>query len=247
MGKWIELSLIIYLIFNILIECYMMLYTRFKRERDKKKILNKSIISNEQMQNNKQNNIKQNVYSTYRMFEQFSYGLMRYRLILIGRIPSYRIRYLFYRYIYCMDITPRTKIAGGCEFRSPWNIHADNCTIGVGCILDARAGIVLGQNVVLGGGVHIWTEEHSTDDPYFRVLNHNAKQVVIKERAWICSDSTILPGCIINEGVVVASRSCVTKDCEAFGVYAGIPAKKIKQRNNQLEYELNKRPGWWFY
>ncbi len=100
---------------------------------------------------------------------------------------------------------------------------------------------------MLGSFVHIWTNEHSVDDPYFRVLAENKRPVIIEDRVWICSDSTILPGCTIHEGAVVASRACVTKDCEAYGVYGGIPARKIKERNHELKYELGGKPTWHFY
>ena len=36
----------------------------------------------------------------------------------------------------------------------------------------------------------------------------------------------------------------VTKDCEAYGIYAGIPAKKIGVRNNNLQYEFDGRHDW---
>ena len=146
-----------------------------------------------------------------------------------------------------MKITKRTVIYGGCEIRSPWNIKADNCVISTYCILDGRRGITIGDNVVFGGGVHIWTEEHDVNDPLFAVNFDNAQPVVIENHAWICSDSTILPGIHIGEGAVVATRAVVTKNCEAFGIYGGVPAKKIGTRTNKLEYQLNGKPTWHFY
>lgn len=247
---WLEIVVLVLLALNILTDVYVSIYTRFEAQKELKKKRNQlnqnSNKSNNSTKMNK-SNLPKVIYTSYRMFEQFSYGLMRYRIIMVGKIPSYRIRNFLYRYVYKMNITSKTKIAGGCEFRSPWNLKADNCIIGLGCILDARSGITIGNNTVLGGGVHIWTEEHSVDDPYFRVLDDNAKPVIIKDYVWLGSDSTILPGCVINEGAIVASRACVTKDCEDYGIYAGIPAKKIRIRNKNLVYKLKKRPGWWLY
>ncbi|MFT6300750.1 MAG: acetyltransferase-like isoleucine patch superfamily enzyme [Saprospiraceae bacterium] len=34
----------------------------------------------------------------------------------------------------------------------------------------------------------------------------------------------------MGEGAIVAAGSVVTKDVPAFNIYAGVPAKKIKQR-----------------
>lgn len=55
---------------------------------------------------------------------------------------------------------------------------------------------------------------------------------------------TILPGVTVNDGCVVASGAVVTKDCEAYGIYAGIPAKKIGVRNSNLQYEFDGSHDW---
>jgi len=177
----------------------------------------------------------------------YMYGYVRYITILVGRIPSHRLRNLLMRYVFCMKATSNTVIYGGCEFRSPWNIRADRCTISTYCILDGRAGIEFGQDVVLGSGVHIWTEEHDVNDPYFRVMEKNRQPVSVGNHAWICSDSTILPGVTVGEGAVIASRAVLTKDAEAFGIYAGVAAHKIAVRNSDLKYTLNGKPTWHFF
>lgn len=50
----------------------------------------------------------------------------------------------------------------------------------------------------------------------------------------IGSGSVVLPGVTLYEGVAVGSLSLVTKDCDAFGVYIGAPAKRIKNRKRDL-------------
>ncbi len=181
------------------------------------------------------------------LMDNYIYGLMRYSLLVVGKLPSGHLRNWLYRFVFNTKITKRTVISGGSEIRSPWNFHADNCRISNNCILDCRNEIFIGQNVVLGGGVHIWTEEHSVNDPNFAVLPENRGAVVIDNRAWICSDSTILPGVHVGEGAVLASRACATKDLDPYGIYAGIPARKIGERNHDLTYNLNGKAHWHFY
>lgn len=48
------------------------------------------------------------------------------------------------------------------------------------------------------------------------------------------SGSVILPGVTIHEGAAIAALTLVTHDCQAFGVYAGFPAKRIKGRRRDL-------------
>ncbi len=236
---------IIYCVLICLFAAVLLLaaYCRFERARAQKVLDHyKQANSPENAETKKRS--RQLLSIAYRL----AYGFTRYAVIQVGKIPSFFIRNLCYRFIFCMDITKNTVINGGCEFRSPWNIHADRCIISNHCILDGRSEIYIGQNVVFGVCVHIWTMEHSINDPYFRVLAENAKPVTIGERCWICSDVTILPGCKIEEGIVVAARACVTQNCdEPFGVYGGIPARKIGERTKELKYTTDSKPCWMFY
>lgn len=183
----------------------------------------------------------------YQIVNRYVYGWVRYNIILAGHIPSYTIRKLFYKFVFRMNICWKTVIFGGCEFRSPWNIKIGNSVIGANCILDGRTGIEIGDNVVLGNGVHIWTQQHDVNDPYFRANPWNKKKVVIHDRSWIASDSTILPGITIGEGAVVASRAYVNHDCDSFTIYGGVPAIKIGERTHDLKYILSGKPTWHFY
>lgn len=46
--------------------------------------------------------------------------------------------------------------------------------------------------------------------------------------------SVILPGVTLEEGAAVGALSLVKRDCKAFGIYAGNPARRIKERNRDL-------------
>lgn len=87
--------------------------------------------------------------------------------------------------------------------------------------------------------VQIWTLEHDVVSPRHGLKNGG---VVIKENVWIASRATILPGVTIGEGAVVAAGAVVTKDVEPYAIVGGVPAKKIGERNKNLEYALNYRP-----
>jgi len=56
----------------------------------------------------------------------------------------------------------------------------------------------------------------------------------------IGANSVVLPGVTIGEGVAVGSLSLIKDDCEAFGIYAGNPAKYVKPRKQDL-LELEKQ------
>lgn len=139
------------------------------------------------------------------------------------------------------------QIYGGFEIRSPWNIHiADGAIVGDESKLDGRNGIFIGKNVNLSTGVWIWTEQHDINDPHF-YSNETGGAVIVQDRVWISSRVTVLPKTKIYEGAVVAAGAVVTKNCEAYTIYGGIPAKKIGERSKKLFYEFTGRHEvfWW--
>lgn len=176
----------------------------------------------------------------------YLYGLARYNAIVIGKFPSHRIRKLFYKYVFCMNLDKQTVIYGGCEIRSPWNITIGKSTIGVACILDGRYGIEIRDSVCLGGGVHIWTAQHDVQDPNFSTVG-KCEKVILEEYVWLASNSTILPGIIAHEGSVLASGGIATKDMETYTIYGGIPAEKIGIRNLDLHYKCGNVVGYWHF
>lgn len=58
--------------------------------------------------------------------------------------------------------------------------------------------------------------------------------VILKKHAIIGSGSVVLPGVKIGLGCSVGAMSLVTKDLDDWGIYVGIPVKRIKERNKNL-------------
>lgn len=58
--------------------------------------------------------------------------------------------------------------------------------------------------------------------------------VFLGKHVIVGSGSVILPGVTLEEGVAIGALSLVHKRCEAFGIYAGNPARRIKERKRGL-------------
>ena len=71
------------------------------------------------------------------------------------------------------------------------------------------------------------------------------KKTVIRNDVWI-GDNVIIPGGVtVGDGVIIGAGAIVTKDLEDYGIYVGIPAKKIGTRamkNRLIELGLVE---WW--
>jgi acetyltransferase-like isoleucine patch superfamily enzyme len=109
----------------------------------------------------------------------------------------------------------------------------DNCTIGLENVIQATGGVEMGDNVLLGPGVKIWSVNHifaRTDLPIVE-QGYEHKKVVIGNGVWIGAQSFIMPGAKIGDGVVVSAGSVVGgKDIEPYAIVAGNPARKIGSR-----------------
>ena len=118
----------------------------------------------------------------------------------------------------------------------------NGCVINTGVVLDGRgAALILGDYVDVSPDVRIWTLDH---DPNSNDHAARARPVTVGDYAWLSSGSTILPGVNLGKGCVVASGAIVTRDVAPWTIVAGIPARPIGERRQDLLPRRIYRP--WF-
>ena len=96
------------------------------------------------------------------------------------------------------------------------------------CIILDAAKVSIGDDVLLGPGVQIYTVTHPLDAAQRKTGLEKGVAVTIGNSVWVGGGAIILPGVSIGEGAVVAAGAVVTKDVPAYVVVAGNPAKVIK-------------------
>jgi acetyltransferase-like isoleucine patch superfamily enzyme len=64
------------------------------------------------------------------------------------------------------------------------------------------------------------------------------KPPIIEDNVWIGANCIIMKGITIGEGSVIGAGSIVTKDIPPYSIAVGVPAKVIK--NRQEEFDLDK-------
>lgn len=101
------------------------------------------------------------------------------------------------------------------------NIFINSCA----CFQD-QGGIFIASGCFIGHRVTIATINHGL--PVQERHIHHLKPVRLEENVWLGSDVTILPGVSIGKGAVVGAGSVVIRDVPAMTVYAGNPARKIR-------------------
>lgn len=167
-------------------------------------------------------------------------SFVSYYLFRVSYTFSHHIRNFVYRHVCGMKLSDKAVIYYGVEIRDPFKIQiGKGSIIGDNSILDGRNGIIVGENVCFASNVRIWTEQHDHRDPWFRCETQEHGPVVIDDRAWIGSHTIILHSVHIGEGAVVAAGAVVTHDVPPYTIVAGIPAKKVGERNKDLRYNFS--------
>ena len=119
-------------------------------------------------------------------------------------------------------------------------IIGEKAIIGSGANIRAAGGkISIGRNSMLAQQVSLIASNHviSSAKPYRDLPWDESKVgISIEENVWIGAGVTVLPGCKIGKNSVVGAGSVVTKNIPANEIWAGIPAKKIKNVTNSSEY-----------
>lgn len=96
------------------------------------------------------------------------------------------------------------------------------------CIFLDAAPIRIGDGVMLGPRVSIYTSGHPIDKDLRNALYEFAKPVTIGDDVWIGGGTIINPGVTIGSNVVIGSGSVVVKDIPSNVVAAGNPCVVIK-------------------
>ncbi len=137
----------------------------------------------------------------------------------------------YYRHKYKLKNVHKTTYFGGPSSISS-DIIADKYSyIGPGCQI--YPGVSIGAYTMLANNVTILGGDHRYDivgKPIIFSKRADKKKTNIGKDCWIGAHSIIMCGVNIGDGSIVAAGSIVTKDIEPYGIYGGVPAKKIKDR-----------------
>lgn len=102
-----------------------------------------------------------------------------------------------------------------------------------GTTIVSKKKISIGNNTMIGANTIIADHDaHVIWPPSERWTQKGAEsEIIIGDDVWIGMNCIILKGVIIGNGSVIAAGSVVTRDADSNSLYAGNPAKKIKQLN----------------
>lgn len=141
-------------------------------------------------------------------------------------------------------IGDNVRIDGYCTLVAAGNgsIHLGSYIhIGGYCALLAGEGIVMEDFSGLSWGVQLYTKSDDFSGRYMtnptvpvEFTNVKGGRVTLGRHCIVGANSVVLPKANLGDGVAVGAQSMVTKSLEPWGIYSGIPAKRIKERSRNL-------------
>lgn len=88
--------------------------------------------------------------------------------------------------------------------------------------------IRIGDRTWIAMNVTFTTSTHDIGSARCRAGSPKRKPIVVGSGCWIGASATILPGVTIGDGCIIAAGAVVIENCEPHGMYAGVPARRIR-------------------
>lgn len=124
--------------------------------------------------------------------------------------------------------------AGGIDIGNYIHIAVFSSLIGAGnisladfCNISSRVAIYSSNDDYSGASM-----TNPTVPQEFTNVQH--ADVKIGRHVIVGAGSIVLPGVTLDDGVAVGALSLVKEDCKSFGIYTGVPAKRIGERKREL-------------
>lgn len=121
----------------------------------------------------------------------------------------------------------------GARIWAPWNLEcAEAACIADEAIVYNPQRTILGSHAVVSQQAYLCGATHDYDDPAFPLV---ASTITIGPYAWVCARATVLPGVSVGTGSVLALGAIATRNLDDWGVYAGVPARKVRERRRMAD------------
>ena len=110
-------------------------------------------------------------------------------------------------------------------------IIEEGCSFNHNVSINALESIRIGHDSIFGPYVYIGDHNHqSGKNELIKTQGFDTQSLVVGSDVWMGVGATVLKGSFVGDGAIIAARAVVNKTIPPYEIWAGIPAKKIGER-----------------
>lgn len=114
------------------------------------------------------------------------------------------------------------------RIKYPWKLAiGDHAWIGEDVWIDNLDAVDIGANSCISQGALLLCGNHNYTKSTFDLMTG---PITLEEGAWVGAKCVVCPGVTLHSHAVLTVGSIATKTLEAYGIYSGNPAVKVKER-----------------
>ena len=148
-------------------------------------------------------------------------------LFFCSRFPFNGIKLFFLR-MFGARIGKKVVVKPGVNIKSPWLLVVDDYVwIGENVWIDNLVKVSIASNCCISQGAMLLTGNHDYKKSTFDLVTGEIK---LEEGAWVGAKAVVCPGVICHSHSLLTVSSVATSNLEAYGIYQGNPAKKVRER-----------------
>jgi putative colanic acid biosynthesis acetyltransferase WcaF len=136
------------------------------------------------------------------------------------------------------------KMGPGCHFYpsgkvwAPWNLVCEDCcTLADDAEIYNPSPVTLESHCIISQQAYVCGATHDYNHPDFPMVSYSMR---LGAYSWICARASVSPGVAVGQGAVLGLGSVANSDLEPWTVYAGNPAVKVKQRDQDAARAIAK-------
>lgn len=141
--------------------------------------------------------------------------------------PSSRLKILILR-MFGAKIGNQVVIKTKVNIKYPWKLSVGNhCWIGESVWIDNLDQVIIEDNVCISQGAFLICGNHNYKISSFDLI---IAPITLKQGSWVGANSIVGPGVTLESHAILSLGSVASTSLEAFSIYRGNPAVKIKER-----------------
>lgn len=161
--------------------------------------------------------------SIFKVYSWYAVSTLFYRS---GIVPFSNVLVAILR-AFGASIGKDVRIKPGIHIRYPWKLKLGDHSWLADCYIDNLDQVIIGKHACISQQAMLMTGNHNYKSSTFDLIT---KPIIIEDGVWLGAKTLISPGVIAHTHAVLTAGSTAVKNLDAYTIYQGNPAIKIRER-----------------